>query len=223
MVSELLIGGAAARIMGAEWAELTAEEREQAVSAAGQEGWREARRQFSAPGSRGGIRALRCSPWVRAQGGLKRLDDRTLYMYAAGWSRAREEEYVERVIEARCPEQAAWWWGAEPEERQRDLRVCAFCDGYERERRRILGLAAPPAGIAELQLYLWAAKEREREAGRGWLKSTQTSYSTEEYGEQQQCAAKLEYQRCELCTDLAEMLLTTASGFSPGRDEGIHE
>src|SRR5947209_1308428 len=93
----------------------------------------------------------------------------------ADWDELTEAEREERVVEACCPERAWWWWGMEIEERRQDPHVRSFCDGYERERCRILRLPAPPTSTADLQLHLWEAKEREREQARLCLERIEAS------------------------------------------------
>jgi hypothetical protein len=137
-------------------------------------------------------------------------------LYAQACTVACEEFYVEHLVEACCPERAPWWWGSEIAERRADPRVCAFCDAYERERRRVLELPQPPAGIADLQRFLGEAREEERERARAWMETLEMSYSSAEYGELRQSVARWEYRRCQLGTDLAQMMLDAAIDAAAG-------
>ena len=196
------------RLMAADWARLTNQERDQAIEAARREGRRAARWYLAEQAAESPCsNPLRGSRWARKHEDLDRLDDSTFFLYASLNTLACEDDYLTYVIEVYCPERAEWWWGTERADRMDDPRVCAFCDGYERERCHLLGLSAPPTGITDLQLYLGEAKEREREGGRSWLTSLDTSYGTEEYTELQRFVMRWEYQRCILATDLAQMLL----------------
>jgi hypothetical protein len=197
--------------MAADWARLTNRERDQAIEAARREGrraacWYLAEQVAESPDGN----PLRSSRWAQKHEDLDRLDDSTFFLYVSLNTLACEDDYITYVIEAYCPERAERWWGTDRADRMDDPRVCAFCDGYERERCHLLGLVAPPTGITDLHLYLAEAKERERKEGRSWLTSLETSYGSEEYGESQRFVRRWEYQRCMLATDLAQMLLDAA-------------
>jgi hypothetical protein len=123
-----------------------------------------------------------------------------------------EQEYVRAVIHRFGPEQTRRWWARQRADRLADPRVCSFCDGYERERRRILGMDAPPIQEADLCRYLAEAKEHERECGRAWHLCR--FEGPEEESDTQRAIAQWEYQRSVLGTDLAQMLLIVA-GYRP--------
>jgi hypothetical protein len=199
------------RAMAAPWPALTEAERDQAIAAARAEGRRAARWFLEEPadGSPTGL-SLRGSRWAQAHGGLEALPDDAFHLYAAAATVPDEADYVEWVIETHCPERAARWWACDPVARQKDPRICAFCDAYERERCHILALPEPPTGAADLQLYITQAKEQEREAGRAWLESTEATYESAGEAETQRSIARWEYQRLMLCTDLDGMLLDAA-------------
>lgn len=182
-----------ARLVAAGWSKLTARERLAAVAVARNEGRRAARRALEE---------------LAAE--IASRDDPGFRLHAQARTIACEQFYVEQVIEPYCPKRAAWWWGSEIADRQADPRVCAFCDAYERERRWLLRLPQPPAGIAGLWRFLGAAREAERERARAWMETLETSYSTAEYGELRQSVARWEYRRCQLVTDLAQMMLDAA-------------
>lgn len=199
------------RLMAADWARLTDRERDQAIEAARREGRRAARWYLEEQAAeRPADNPLRGSRWAQQHEDLDRLDDATFFLYASLNTLACEDDYITYVIEACCPERAERWWATERADRMDDPRVCAFCDGYERERCHLLGLVAPPTSITDLQLYLGEAKECEREGGRAWLTSTETSYGSEEDAESQRFVMRWEYRRCMLATDLAQMLLDAA-------------
>jgi hypothetical protein len=182
-----------ARLVAAAWSALTARERLAALAVARNEGRRAARRALEE---------------LAAE--IAGRDDPGFRLHAQARSIACEHFYVEHVIEPCCPERASWWWGSEIAERRADPRVCAFCDAYERKRRRMLGLPQPPAGIAALHRFLGKAQEEERERARAWMETLETSYSTAEYGEMRQSVARWEYRRCQLATDLAQMMFDAA-------------
>lgn len=173
-----------AQLMGADWTRLTNQERTAAVTLAQQEGQHAARTVLGGAAlARTDLATLRNSRWARNHGGLVGLDDATFREYVRVQTMVCEHAYIEHVIEPNCPERAAWWWGWEIADRRADPRVCAFCDANERERCQMLGLAQPPTSLADLQLFLWETKEREREAARAWMEMLENSYSTEEYAE----------------------------------------
>jgi hypothetical protein len=199
------------RLMAADWTRLTDRERDQAMEAARREGRRAACWYLAEQVAESPHRSpLRDSRWAQQHEDLDRLDDSTFFLYVSLNTLACEDDYITYVIEAYCPERAGRWWGTTRTDRLEDPRVCAFCDGYERERCQILGLVAPPTGITDLQLYLGEAKELERERGRSWLTSTETTYGAEEDTTSQRFVMRWEYRRCMLATDLAQMLLDDA-------------
>jgi hypothetical protein len=207
---------AEARLAGAAWERLAAPEQRAALELAAHQGKLAVRSYLGAQGpSPASTAALRHSPWAREQRSVERLPDDVFLLFATAHTVPTPDDYIEQVVERLSPERASWWWGSEFEERQADPRVWAFCDAYERERCSILGAAPPPTAPVDLQLHLWHAKEEEREHARDWLRTLDTSYSTEEYGKTQRAAAKFEYERCQRVTDLAQMMLDLAAHRDP--------
>lgn len=188
-----------ARLVAAAWSEMTGRERQAALVVARNKGRRAARRALAD---------------LAAE--IAGRDDPGFRLHAQAQTIACEHFYVEQVIEPCCPERASWWWGSEIAKRRADPRVCAFCNAYERKRRRMLGLPQPPAGIAALQRFLGEAREAERERARAWMETLETSYSTAEYGELRQSVARWEYRRCQLGTDLAQMMFDAAIDAAAG-------
>jgi hypothetical protein len=200
------------RILTADWDRLNEAERDQAVEQARQEGRCAVRWYLAEPATGDRPRSgLRGSRWAQAHREIERLDDRTLYLYAGAQTVACEGEYIAWVVEPCCARRVTRWERMASRQRRDDPRVCSFCDGYERERRRLLGLPDPPTGIADLQLWIWEAKEEERESARAWFGSTETVDAADpEEAETKRIVAQWEYRRCLLGTDLAHMLLDAA-------------
>lgn len=212
-------------ILASDWARLTDEERQQAIEMARREGRCAASWDLDGPaeqrpvgkarqtdrGRRPGTRYphLRNSRWAREEAGTAELDDDTFFLYASMRTLPCEDDYITCVVEACCPGRADGWWQTPPEDRRRDPRVCAFCDGYERERCRIFGMPAPPTRVTELQSHLHQAREQERERGRDWLRHTE-ELDLSQPERARRFVARWEYQRCTFATDLAQMLLDGA-------------
>lgn len=192
--------------------ELSARERNQAILVATHEGRRAAQWYLGKPiAEHAGGGPLRGTRWAQARPEFDRLDDRTLHLYAGAETVANEADYVTHVVQRHCPQQAERWWASGHEARLVDPRVCGFCDGYERERCRILGLPAPPTRIADLRASLGEARKRERQSGRAWLASTERSDEpADDETLMKQTIRRWEYCRCVLCTNLARMLLDAA-------------
>jgi hypothetical protein len=200
-------------LLAGDWGGLGERERRQALATARREGERAAR--WYLQGSRTGSlgpRPLCRSPWAREHPETHRLDEAHLWLYACAQTVPGEQEYVRAVIHRFGPEQTRRWWARQRADRLADPRVCSFCDGYERERRRILGMDAPPIQEAGLCRYLAEAKEHERKCGRAWHACLVEA--PEEASDTQRAIAQWEYRRSVLATDLAQMLLMVA-GYRP--------
>lgn len=206
-------------LLAGDWCRLGERERRQALAAARREGERAARSYLQ--GSRTGALGpapLRRSRWAREHPETHRLDEAHLWLYACAQTVPGEQDYVRAVIHRFGPEQTRRWWARQRADRLADPRVCSFCDGYERERRRILGMDAPPLEEAELCRYLAEAKEHERECGRAW--HARLVEVPKEDRDTQRAIAQWEYHRSIIGTDLAQMLLI-AAGYRPrGRANG---
>jgi hypothetical protein len=206
-------------LLAGDWCGLGERERRQALATARREGERAARGYLQ--GSRSGSlgpRPLCQSPWVREHPETHRLDGAHLWLYACAQTVPGEQEYVRAVIHRFGPEQTRRWWARQRAGRLADPRLCSFCDGYERERRRILGMDAPPIQEADLRRYLAEAKEHERKCGRAWHLCLVEA--PEEESDTQRAIAQWEYRRSVLGTDLAQMLLMVAVYRSRDRVSG---
>jgi len=200
-------------LLAADWARLTTGERDQAIEIARREGSSAADWYLlEATDGTGARVSLRECRWAQAHADLDQIDDELLYRYAGAHTMAREEDYLTFLLEPACPDQGERWWETPKAARLADPRICAFCDGYERERSRLLGLAPPPTSITDLQLCLAAAREYERESGREWLAEMEErehipdDRAPAEYWSPVRC----EYERSLRATDLAQMLLDAA-------------
>jgi hypothetical protein len=209
-----------ARLLAAEWHDVTRSEQEQAVERAAAEGraaarWYLAKRVDGRPGPA----PLRASRWARKIG-MHTVSTTEARMFAAAYSLPFEHDYVDHVINRCAPDRMSWWGGADPDELRRDPRVCAFCAAYERERRLILRLESLPTGIADLQLHLWEMKEEELKSARAWYWSEQSSYGTPEEAARERSRAQGAYRWRQFRADLAEMLLEAAIFSVLGNHEG---
>jgi hypothetical protein len=207
-----------ARLMAAEWSDLTRAEQEQAVERAAEEG-RAAVRWYLAERADGRPAPLRASRWAR-QTGMDDVSARGARELAATFTAPVEHDYVDHVIDRCAPDRMEGWGGSDSDELRRDPRVRAFCAAYERERRRILRMEPLPSSTAGLQLRLWRYKEEELESARAWYRSEQSSYGTPEYTAHQRRRARQAYRARQFRTDRAEMLLEAAAfGASVNRED----
>jgi hypothetical protein len=196
-------------IMVSPWRELSRSEQLAATEAARREGQRAARWYLVAPeGEDAAGSNLRRSRWAQEHGSLDRIDDALLRRYAIAQSVTCEYHYVEHVIERYHPEHAATWWDKEREARMQDPRVWCFCEGYEHERCRILGMAGPPTPIPDLEICLRLMQEEEERA-------EQEVAAAEGLGDNDSAASERfllewDHQGAMLQTDLAAMLLWAA-------------
>jgi hypothetical protein len=201
------------RLLAADWARLSPEAQDQAIEIARHEG-RRAARWYLAEAVDGNPEdaSLRNCRWAQEHGDLDRLPDHIFYLYASASTMPCEGDYITFIVEPYCPERIASWWRIPRAHRLDDPRVCAFCDAYERERCRILGIEAPPTGITDLKQYLAEAKERERDSARAWLLQTEAGeeLAPPEAEETDWAVVRWEHMRCMLATDLAQMLLDAA-------------
>jgi hypothetical protein len=201
------------RLFAADWPSLTEREQNQALDIARQEGGNAVRWYLAeAADGRGAPVSLRHCRWALVHADLGRIDDDLLHRYAAAHTLAREEDYLTFLLEPACPARSEAWWSLPKAERLEDPRVCAFCDGYERERCRVLSLAPPSAAITDLQLGLAAAREYERENAREWLADTEQreAAAEDDAPAPRWSPVRCEYERSLRATDLAHMLLDSA-------------
>jgi hypothetical protein len=192
-----------------DWCMLGQRERRQALAIARRAGERAVRSNLKgSKRARWGLAELRSSPWAREHPETHCLEDAQLWLYACAQTVPGEQEYVRAVIRPFGPEQTQRWWARDPADRLADPRVCSFCEGYEHERRLLLGMNVLPIGEAALYRNLAEAKEHEASCGRAWLACLLEV--PEEGNDTQRAIAQWEYQRSVLGTDLAQMLLIVA-------------
>jgi hypothetical protein len=196
-------------LLAGDWSELGEWERRRSIELARRAGRRAARWYLQTSTRGSGASNLRHSRWARDHPEARRLEGPVLLLYARAQTVPAEHDYIFWVVERFAPECSHRWWARARADRLADPRVCSFCDGYERERRRLLGMEPLPVREAGLCRDLAEAKERERESGRAWL--VRLTAAREEETDTQRAIAQWEYRRSVLSTDLAQMLLTAAT------------
>jgi len=153
--------------------------------------------------------SLKRSRWAEGQRASDRWDEQVLHLFATAATFPCEFDYYTFVVEPYHPERIAAWWRLPRADRLADPRVCAFCDSYERERCRLLGLPEPPTDIRGLQRYLAQAREREEASARAWLDQREEPLLIE-IEETPRALARWEHLRSIFAAELAEMLLDAA-------------
>jgi hypothetical protein len=196
------------RSIAEKWGKLTRREQAEAITYAKLAGPMVALAWFGKDGH--GASPVSFSSLIPA--GVDQFEDGSLLPGARRHGLPNPPFYIRYVVGTACPERLEEWrqaWRAAPGDVVRDPRVYYFCDGFERERCRLLNRREPPRDPATLSRLSVEYQDEERQLARELLDGLDGNMEVDALGLEE---IHTEYQIARARADRALMLLAAATG-----------